>query len=66
MTRTTIEKPHFSNKQASWDHLRNAIAASSGFQSWQIENGVTEAKSTEILDQQVRSYLQQTLATLAD
>jgi len=64
--KTTVEQPQFSKKQAHWEFLRNAITASSGFQSWQLQNGVTPAESPEMLDQQVWHYLQQTLETLAN
>jgi hypothetical protein len=48
--------------QEIWFSLRQAIAKSSGFQSWQQERDI----SNEVeLDQQVRRYLQETLETLA-
>lgn len=48
--------------QKIWLSLRQAIAKSSGFQSWQQERNI----STEVdLEQQVRRYLKETLETLA-
>jgi len=45
-----------------WFSLRQAIAKSSGFQSWQQERAI--GGDVE-LDQQVRRYLKETLETLA-
>lgn len=45
-----------------WVSLRQAIAKSSGFQSWQQERNVSEDLD---LEQQVRRYLKETLETLA-
>lgn len=47
---------------AIWFSLRQAIAKSSGFQSWQQERNVSEDLD---LEQQVRRYLKETLETLA-
>ncbi|MDJ0508042.1 MAG: hypothetical protein QNJ64_02125 [Crocosphaera sp.] len=46
-----------------WESLQQAIADCSGFQQWQAQ----QEKETDIesLDQQVRSYLRETLETLA-
>lgn len=46
-----------------WQNLKYAIAASSGFQSWQLE-GNDQLKGLR-LDQQVQMYLRETLETLA-
>lgn len=47
-----------------WQSLQNAIAASSGFQSWRSEQ--LSAITTTISDEQlVRLYLRDTLETLA-
>ena len=47
-----------------WENLKSAIGASSGFQRWQLElNFESQGKVT--IDQQVRSYLRETLETLA-
>lgn len=50
---------------AVWDHLKHAIAASSGFQSWELEGGADEALQTLSLDHRVQRYLRETLETLA-
>jgi len=65
MASTTIKQEQSSEDQAIWENLRNAIAQSSGFASWQIENGVQDSESQETLDEQVRNYLRETLETLA-
>ena len=46
-----------------WNSLKCAIAASSGFQRWQLEHAV----SLQVLrlEQQVQRYLRETLETLA-
>lgn len=48
--------------QEVWFGLRQAIAMSSGFQSWQQERNI--GKDLD-LDIQVRRYLKETLETLA-
>ncbi|MGL5035773.1 MAG: hypothetical protein ACRC6M_18455 [Microcystaceae cyanobacterium] len=57
------------NDSTVWDSLKQAIAASSGFQCWQEEqlddNCDGEIAITPLLDAQVRHYLRQTLETLA-
>lgn len=45
-----------------WFSLRQAIAKSSGFQSWQQERNISVDTD---LEQQVRRYLKETLETLA-
>ncbi|PSO47339.1 MAG: hypothetical protein BRC33_13000 [Cyanobacteria bacterium SW_9_44_58] len=65
MAGTTIKEQQFSENQANWKHLRSAIAASSGFNSWQLENGIKQTESGDDLDEQVRTYLRETLETLA-
>jgi len=65
MASTTIEEPEFSEDQETWNHLRSAITASSGFNSWQLENGVELTDAQDNLDEQVRIYLRETLETLA-
>ena len=56
---------HLSEEVKIWDSLKQAIAASSGFQRWQLEAGV-ECKLHELsLDRRVRFYLRETLETLA-
>ncbi|WGV28443.1 hypothetical protein [Halotia branconii] len=46
-----------------WHNLKYAIAASSGFQRWQLES--TAQLQDLRLDQQVQRYLRETLETLA-
>ena len=65
MTNATIEEQEWAKDQAIWENLRSAIAQSSGFTSWQIENGVQDTESKNNLDEQVRNYLRETLETLA-
>lgn len=49
-----------------WDSLKSVIAASSGFQRWQLELLQMEAQFQDVsLDYQVRRYLRETLETLA-
>ncbi len=47
-----------------WEHLKHAIALSSGFQRWQ-EDQVEEGQVRDDLEQKVCSYLRETLETLA-
>lgn len=46
-----------------WQNLQYAIAASSGFQRWQLES-YTQLREMR-LEQQVQRYLRETLETLA-
>lgn len=48
-----------------WVNLKEAIATSSGFQRWQLEQDGETKQEAVNLDQQVRSYLRETLETLA-
>jgi hypothetical protein len=48
-----------------WQSLKSAIAASSGFQRWQLEQQTVEDFQALNLDQQVQRYLRETLETLA-
>lgn len=48
-----------------WISLKEAIAASSGFQRWQLEQVVEEQRQEFSLDYRVRRYLRETLETLA-
>ena len=59
MTNSTITSQEKDRK--IWLSLRQAIAKSSGFQSWQQERNI----KSEDLDKQVRRYLRETLETLA-
>ena len=63
MTNATLKQQEFSKDQPNWENLRIAIAASSGFKSWQLEKGLQS--SPDELDEQVRGYLRETLETLA-
>ena len=60
MTNSTIASS--SGNREFWLNLRQAIAKSSGFQSWQQERAID---SDVELDRQVRRYLKETLETLA-
>jgi hypothetical protein len=53
------------SEEVSWDSLQRAIAASSGFQRWCLEQDVTLMQNKEILEQLVSRYLRETLETLA-
>ena len=53
-----------------WESLKHAIAASSGFQRWQLEQqDSSDAANPDLeqsgLDYSVRRYLRETLETLA-
>ena len=48
-----------------WNGLKQAISESSGFQRWQLEKSLEGGTQIINLDDQVRSYLRETLATLA-
>lgn len=67
MSSSTIPTARTPQEQAVWQSLKQAIAESSGFQRWQKNQVVSNAvqlNETE-LEQQVRRYLRETLATLA-
>jgi len=53
------------NDSNIWHSLKQAIAASSGFQTWQRERHSDASLETLTLDQRVRHYLRETLETLA-
>jgi hypothetical protein len=53
----------FSGDTEIWNSLKNAIAASSGFQGWLLERGLQY--QTQSLEQQVQRYLRETLENLA-
>jgi len=48
-----------------WHNLKRAIAASSGFERWQLERNTDGRLSGLNLDNLVRYYLRETLETLA-
>lgn len=52
----------FEQDQVIWLSLKKAIANSSGFKRWQREQNIDVEQT---LDEQLRLYLQETLATLA-
>lgn len=50
-----------------WPSLKIAIASSSGFQRWQLENPIADNDQdhNNSIDQRVSRYLRETLETLA-
>lgn len=62
---TSTEFSQFSQDSQIWNSLKQAIAASSGFQRWQMEHPVGEQLQDYSLDNRVRRYLRETLETLA-
>ena len=61
MTNSTIASSN-GKEPKIWSSLRQAIAKSSGFKSWQQEREISGDVEQE---QQVRRYLKETLETLA-
>jgi hypothetical protein len=61
----TSESSQFSQDSQTWDNLKQAIAASSGFQRWQMEHPVGVIRYRIIALSRVRRYLRETLETLA-
>lgn len=61
----TSESNQFSQDSKIWDSLKQAIAASSGFQRWQLEHPVGAQIQDYSLEIRVRRYLRETLETLA-
>lgn len=61
----TSESSQFSQDSQIWDSLKQAIAASSGFQRWQLEHPVSDQAKDYSLEIRVRRYLRETLETLA-
>ncbi len=51
--------------QEVWPDLKRAIANSSGFKRWIFERGLDAKAPEPMLDNFVRTYLRQTLETLA-
>lgn len=67
MTRTNLPHPHMDQRSTDaevWQGLKRAIASSSGFKSWRSERNESTTEQTAD-DQQIRSYLRETLETLA-
>ncbi|UBF28505.1 hypothetical protein K9N68_11870 [Kovacikia minuta CCNUW1] len=56
---------HLPEDSEIWQNLKHAIAASSGFQRWRLERSVDNSFTGSALDNLVRSYLRETLETLA-
>lgn len=70
MARSTSSPPtSFANHAQIWQELKQAIAASSGFQRWQRERKLMPEtvgqEGQESADLAVRRYLRETLDTLA-
>ncbi|NJO39642.1 MAG: hypothetical protein HC769_08140 [Cyanobacteria bacterium CRU_2_1] len=53
------------SEDITWNSLKRAIAASSGFQRWRTERELTDTPSDLSLEQLVSRYLRETLETLA-
>ncbi|HEY9640543.1 MAG TPA: hypothetical protein V6C57_08665 [Coleofasciculaceae cyanobacterium] len=53
------------SEDVTWDSLKRAIAASSGFQRWRAEQSATVQMQNFSLEQWVSLYLRETLETLA-
>ncbi len=65
MTNSSSTSPaHAAQNAELWESLKSAIAASSGFQSWQAEQ-TTIIVTNASVEQMVRLYLRETLETLA-
>ena len=60
----TSESMEFSQDRQIWDSLKQAIAASSGFQRWQMEHPVGDQLQDYTLDSRVRRYLRETKETM--
>ncbi|MEQ9355198.1 hypothetical protein [Coleofasciculus sp. F4-SAH-05] len=66
MKSTTVsESNQISTDSPVWDNLKEAIAASSGFQRWQMEHPAAHHLQDRSLEHRVRRYLRDTLETLA-
>jgi hypothetical protein len=65
MTNSTVTtESRFSSERDVWASLKQAIAKSSGFKSWQHQQKQPKTEAPN-LDSQVRLYLRETLETLA-
>ncbi|NJR66091.1 MAG: hypothetical protein HC772_13435 [Leptolyngbyaceae cyanobacterium CRU_2_3] len=53
------------SEDVTWDSLKRAIAASSGFQRWRVEHVNALHLQNSSLEQLVSRYLRETLETLA-
>ena len=56
---------HQSGSSDVWSQLKQAIAASSGFKRWQLEQAKDSKHQNSSMDALVQSYLRETLETLA-
>lgn len=66
MARFPAYRARQSKEPQMWDSLKQVIAASSGFQRWQLDLLPQESEFQKLsLDYQVRRYLRETLETLA-
>jgi hypothetical protein len=63
MANLTISR--FEQDSEIWESLKQAIANSSGFHTWQQAQSSASEVSQKDLDAQIRLYLRETLATLA-
>ncbi|CAO5019938.1 hypothetical protein MICAER10613_011720 [Microcystis aeruginosa] len=61
---TTFSDTPFHKDHHTWEHLKQAIAASSGFRRWQQEQ-LESGKNRDDADAHICSYLRETLETLA-
>jgi hypothetical protein len=54
------------SEDMTWDSLKRAIATSSGFKRWNLEQAAANAQAQTLSQEQlVRRYLRETLETLA-
>jgi hypothetical protein len=61
-----VATPRLQEDSQIWHSLKQAIASSSGFQRWQLEHQDHPEQQPQInLDRLVRTYLRETLETLA-
>ena len=65
MAHSATDTRQFSEDSQIWHELKSAIAASSGFQRWRLEQSFDSQIQNLSLDNQVRRYLRETLETLA-
>ncbi|MDB9495155.1 hypothetical protein PN441_03795 [Spirulina major CS-329] len=65
MSSSTVPSAAWASDQDVWPSLKQAIANSSGFGRWQSLKQASDTPLSDNLDEQVRRYLRETLATLA-
>ncbi|MCU0566931.1 MAG: hypothetical protein MUF49_10075 [Oculatellaceae cyanobacterium Prado106] len=62
----TPNRPSQFSEEMTWDSLKQAIATSSGFKRWCLEQAAVNTQIQSMnLDQLVSGYLRETLETLA-